>query len=152
MSLFDLVAFGVGCTVGGGVFVLCGAAAHSRAGPASSLSYLLSGLAAGLSAMPYAELSAHFPVDGSTYSYAYIALGEVYAVLASMCQTLEYGVSASAVSRSWGSKVVELLAREQQKQRGGGGGPGGEVGGGGGGGGGGGEGGGGSVIRVRQPG
>ena len=34
MSLFDLVAFGVGCTVGGGVFVLGGAAARTYAGPA----------------------------------------------------------------------------------------------------------------------
>ena len=124
MSLFDLVAFGVGCTVGGGVFVLGGAAARTYAGPASSLSYLLSGLAVGLSALPYAELSASFPVDGSTYSYAYIALGEVYAVLASMCQTLEYGVCASAVSRSWGNKVVEL-ARKWGGDGGGGGGDGG---------------------------
>jgi APA family basic amino acid/polyamine antiporter len=120
MSLFDLVAFGVGCTVGGGVFVLGGVSAHSYAGPSSSLSYLLSGCVVLLSALPYAELSSYFPVDGSTYSYAYISLGEIYAILSSMCQTLEYGVGASAVARSWGNKVVDLI--EKGRGDGGGGG------------------------------
>eukprot|EP00584_Thalassiosira_punctigera_P015534 CAMPEP_0172546634 /NCGR_PEP_ID=MMETSP1067-20121228/16358_1 /TAXON_ID=265564 ORGANISM="Thalassiosira punctigera, Strain Tpunct2005C2" /NCGR_SAMPLE_ID=MMETSP1067 /ASSEMBLY_ACC=CAM_ASM_000444 /LENGTH=208 /DNA_ID=CAMNT_0013333595 /DNA_START=55 /DNA_END=678 /DNA_ORIENTATION=+ len=104
MSLFDLVAFGVGCTIGSGVFVLAGVAAHSYAGPSSCLSYLLAGFVAALSGLPYAELSAAFPMDGSTYSYAYITLGEVFAVVASMCQTLEYGGAGAAVARSWGSK------------------------------------------------
>jgi amino acid permease len=44
MSLFDLIAFGVGCTIGSGVFVLAGVAAHDYAGPSSSLSYLVAGI------------------------------------------------------------------------------------------------------------
>lgn len=108
MSYFDLVAFGVGSTIGGGVFVLSSVAAHSYAGPAACLSYLLAGCVVGLTALPYAELSAAFPVDGSTYLYAYIALGEIYAVIASMCQTLVYGGAGAAVSRSWGNKFVRL--------------------------------------------
>ncbi|KAL7484699.1 hypothetical protein ACHAW6_010351 [Cyclotella cf. meneghiniana] len=109
MSLFDLIAFGVGCTIGSGVFVLAGLAAHNYAGPSSSLSYLIAGIVATLSAFPYAELSAAFPIDGSTYSYAYVTLGEVWAVISAMCQTLEYGVSSAAVARSWGSKFVDYL-------------------------------------------
>ena len=95
MSLFDLVAFGVGCTIGSGVFVLAGVAARDYAGPSSALSYLLAGFVAAMSGLPYAELSASFPLDGSTYSYAYITLGEVFAVIASLCQTLEYGVTGT---------------------------------------------------------
>ena len=109
MNLFDLVAFGVGCTVGSGVFVLAGMAASEYAGPASSVSYLLAGLVASLSGLPYAELSAAFPLDGSTYSYAYIALGEVFAVVSSLCQTLEYGAAGAAVARSWGNKFVDWV-------------------------------------------
>lgn len=70
-NLFARPAFGVGCTVGSGVFVLAGVAAHTYAGPSSSLSYLLAGSVAALSGLPYAELAAAFPVDGSTYAYAY---------------------------------------------------------------------------------
>ena len=113
MSLFDLIAFGVGCTIGSGVFVLAGVAANQYAGPSSSISYLLAGLVATLSGLPYAELSAAFPVDGSTYSYAYITLGEVWAVMSSMCQTLEYGVTSAAVARSWGNKFVDYVNEEE---------------------------------------
>ena len=109
MSLFDLVAYGVGGTIGSGVFVLTGLAANQYAGPSSSISFLLSGFVVALSGLPYAELSAAFPMDGSTYAYAYITLGEVFAVIASLCQTLEYGIAAAAVARSWGSKFVDWV-------------------------------------------
>lgn len=109
MSLFDLTAFGVGCTIGSGVFVLAGVAAHSYAGPAASISYLVAGAVAALSGLPYAELSAAFPMDGSTYAYSYITLGEVFALMSSLCQTLEYGGSSAAVARSWGNKFVDWL-------------------------------------------
>jgi len=115
MSLFDLVALGVGCTIGSGVFVLAGVAAHSFAGPSSCLSYLMAGFVAALSGLPYAELAAAFPMDGSTYSYAYITLGEVFAVVASMCQTMEYGGSAAAVARSWGEKFVSWARSGQDE-------------------------------------
>ncbi|KAL3789120.1 hypothetical protein ACHAWO_012653 [Cyclotella atomus] len=110
MSLFDLISFGVGCTIGSGVFVLAGVAARNHAGPSSSISYLLAGLVATLSGLPYAELSAAFPMDGSTYSYAYITLGEVWAVMSSLCQTLEYGVTSAAVARSWGNKFGDFIS------------------------------------------
>ena len=106
MSLLDLVFFGIGTTIGSGVFVLAGVVAHNYAGPSASISYLIAGCVAALSGLPYAELSAAFPLDGSTYSYAYITLGEVFAVMASLCQTLEYGGASAAVARSWGSKFV----------------------------------------------
>mmetsp|Transcript_23240 Transcript_23240/g.37872 ORF Transcript_23240/g.37872 Transcript_23240/m.37872 type:complete len:453 (-) Transcript_23240:364-1722(-) len=115
MSLLDLVFFGIGTTIGSGVFVLAGVVAHNYAGPSASISYLIAGCVAALSGLPYAELSAAFPLDGSTYSYAYITLGEVFAVMASLCQTLEYGGASAAVARSWGSKFVDWIqeGREQ---------------------------------------
>ena len=119
MSLFDLIAYGVGGTIGSGVFVLTGVAAHSYAGPASSISFLISGFVVALSGLPYAELSAAFPLDGSTYSFAYITLGEVFAVIASLCQTLEYGVSGAAVARSCGSKFVDWVNEGHSNNEGG---------------------------------
>ena len=109
MSIFDLLSFGIGCTIGSGVFVLAGLTANSYAGPSASLSYLFAGLVAAMSGLPYAELSAVFPLDGSTYEYAYVSLGEMFAVMASLCQTLEYGGSAAAVARSWGEKFVDWI-------------------------------------------
>jgi len=109
LSLFDLVSIGVGGTIGSGIFVLCGHIARNYAGPASILSWILSGIAACLSGLAYAELAGQIPAAGSSYIYAYVSMGELPAVLAAACLTLEYVVSGSAVARSWGDKVVDRM-------------------------------------------
>ena len=105
-TLFDLVCLGVGGTIGSGVFVLIGFVANVYAGPATIISFAVSGFAAICSGVCYAEISSRIPVSGSAYMYSYICLGELPAVLAASCLSLEYGISASAVARSWGSKCV----------------------------------------------
>jgi amino acid transporter len=45
-------------------------------------------------------------LSGSCYAYSYAALGELPAVVAASFLTLEYGISCSAVARSWGDKFV----------------------------------------------
>lgn len=112
LSLLDLVFVGVGGTVGSGIFVLTGFIAHHYAGPATTVSFLISGLAACCSGLAYAELAGRIPASGSTYAYAYVAMGELPAVLAAACLTLEYAVCAAAVARSWGDKVVLWMRDE----------------------------------------
>lgn len=108
LSTFQLMMFGVGATVGTGIFFVLGEAVP-KAGPAVLISFLIAGLAAGLSAMCYAELASAIPVSGSTYSYAYHALGEFVAVIIAGCVVLEYGVSTGAVAVGWSSYFNELL-------------------------------------------
>lgn len=91
LSTFQLMMFGVGATVGTGIFFVLGEAVP-KAGPAVLISFLIAGIAAGLSALCYAELASAIPVSGSTYSYAYHALGELVAVVIAGCVLLEYGV------------------------------------------------------------
>lgn len=107
LTLFDLVSIGVGGTIGSGIFVLNGLIAHQYAGPAVFLSWIISGIAALLSGVCYAELSGRIPSTGSSYAYTYVALGELPAFLAAGMLTLEFLLSGSAVARSWGDKVVE---------------------------------------------
>jgi APA family basic amino acid/polyamine antiporter len=111
-SLIDLISMGVGGTVGSGIFVLTGFISHHYAGPATFVSFLLSGSAALCSGLCFAEWSWRVPVEGSTYVYAFVALGEYAAVIAGACLTLEYGVSGAAVARSWGDKVLEWMRVE----------------------------------------
>src|SRR6185312_7482482 len=108
LSTFQLMMFGVGATVGTGIFFVLQEAVPD-AGPAVVISFLVAGLAAGLSALCYAEMASAIPVSGSTYSYAYHALGEFIAVLISACVVLEYGVSSSAVAVGWSGYFNELL-------------------------------------------
>lgn len=112
LTLFDLVSIGVGGTIGSGIFVLNGLIAHQYAGPATFLSWSISGMAALLSGCCYAELSGRIPSAGSSYAYAFVALGELPAFVTAGMLTLEFLLSGSAVARSWGDKVVEWLRVE----------------------------------------
>jgi basic amino acid/polyamine antiporter, APA family len=108
MTTFQLMMFGVGATVGTGIFFVLGEAVP-KAGPAVMVSFVIAAIAAGLSALCYAELASAIPVSGSTYSYAYHALGELVAVIIAGCVLLEYGVAAGAVAVGWSGYFNELL-------------------------------------------
>ena len=109
LTTFQLTMFGVGATVGTGIFFVLGEAVP-KAGPAVLVSFVIAGIAAGLSALCYAELASAIPVSGSTYSYAYHALGELVAVVIAGCVLLEYGVAPGAVAVGWSGYFNELLS------------------------------------------
>lgn len=54
---------------------------HEMAGPATCISYLLSGLAAGLSVLCYCDLGARYSCTGSAYVYTYFSVGELAAAV-----------------------------------------------------------------------
>lgn len=108
IGVFQLTMFGVGATVGTGIFFVLSAAVP-EAGPAVMLSFLLAGIAAGLAAICYAEMASAVPVSGSTYSYAYTTLGEFVAMGVAACLLLEYGVSTAAVAVGWSQYLNKLL-------------------------------------------
>ena len=108
IGTFQLTMFGVGATVGTGIFFVLSQAVP-EAGPAVIVSFLIAGVAAGLAAICYAELASAVPVSGSTYSYAYTTLGEVVAMGVAACLLLEYGVSTAAVAVGWSQYVNKLL-------------------------------------------
>jgi len=91
---------GVGSTIGAGIYVLVGTVAREHTGPGLTLSFLIAGVAAALSALCYAELSCRFPSAGSAYHYSYICIGERY-----LCKCTLASVSCyfplSALLGSW---------------------------------------------------
>ncbi|CAM9749699.1 unnamed protein product, partial [Choristocarpus tenellus] len=93
LTLFDLVVIGVAGTIGSGMFALVGLIASSYAGPAGVISWTLAGLGCMLSGLSYAELSSMIPSEGGAYAYAYVALGELPAMLTGWLLTLEVGNS-----------------------------------------------------------
>jgi basic amino acid/polyamine antiporter, APA family len=108
IGLFQLSMFGVGATIGTGIFFVLSEAVPV-AGPAVIWSFVLAGTVAGFTAICYAELASAVPVSGSSYSYAYATLGELPAVGVAACLLLEYGVSAAAVAVGWSQYVNEFL-------------------------------------------
>jgi APA family basic amino acid/polyamine antiporter len=108
IGLFQLSLFGIGATVGTGIFIVL-TAAVPEAGPSVIISFVVAGVVAGLTAICYAELAGAVPVSGSSYSYAYATLGEGIAMVVAACLLLEYGVSAAAVAVGWSQYLNELL-------------------------------------------
>lgn len=100
--------FGIGNTIGAGVFALTGIAAQ-YAGPSLVFSFMLSGLIASTTALVYAEFSARMPFTGSGYQYIYCTFGELPAWIVGWNMNLRYGISAGALSRAWTLYVVGLL-------------------------------------------
>ena len=108
LTAFDLAALGIGSVVGTGIFVATGEGAH-LAGPGVLLSFIIAAVTCGFCALTYSELACMFPVAGSTYSYSYVAFGEVIAWIIGWDLMLEYLVSASAVASGWSGIFIGLL-------------------------------------------
>lgn len=104
----DIAALGIGAVVGTGIFVATGEGAHA-AGPAVIISFILAAIVACLCGLSYCELATMFPVAGSTYSYSYIAFGEIVAMIIGWCLTSEYLVATSAVASGWSGTFVGIL-------------------------------------------
>ncbi|MGA1216186.1 MAG: APC family permease, partial [Candidatus Nanopelagicales bacterium] len=108
MGRSALLFFSVGSIIGSGIFVILGVAIP-KAGPAVLLSFLLAAVAALFSALAYAELASAIPASGSSYSYAYVTLGEIVAWAVGWMLMLEYGVSVAAVAVGWGEYLNSFL-------------------------------------------
>jgi APA family basic amino acid/polyamine antiporter len=110
LGVFTLTAFGVGSTIGAGIFVLTGSVAATHAGPAVALSFLFASIACLFAGLCYAEFAAMVPVAGSAYSYAYATMGELIAWIIGWCISLEYIFSASVVAIGWSGYLTSALS------------------------------------------
>jgi APA family basic amino acid/polyamine antiporter len=109
LGTFSLGALGIAMIVGAGIFVLAGDAAGQYAGPSVTIAFAIAGIAAGLSALCYAELASILPVSGSTYSYAAAVLGTFVGWVIGWDLLLEYLVGGAAVASGWSGYVANVL-------------------------------------------
>lgn len=98
MNLFDLTALGIGSLIDAGLYVVVGQLAHSVAGPAIILSFMIAAIASLLAGLCYAEFASRVSRAGSGYIYTYVAMGEIFAFLTGWCMITEYVLSAASLA------------------------------------------------------
>jgi len=109
LTATNLVLLGIGCVIGTGIFVLTGTAAAMHAGPAITLSFLLSGVGCIFAGLCYAEFASLLPIAGSAYTYSYATLGEFMAWIIGWDLILEYLFASSTVAVGWSGYMVSFL-------------------------------------------
>src|SRR5438093_5160872 len=111
---WNLVALGIGAIIGAGIFATIGTAAagdpsRPGAGPALMMSFVLTAVVCGFSALCYAEFASMVPVAGSAYTYSYATLGELVAWIIGWDLILEYAIGNVAVAISWANYFNTLV-------------------------------------------
>ncbi|OIQ62728.1 amino acid permease [Neomoorella thermoacetica] len=109
LNLLELFFLVIGATIGAGIFVLPGVAAAKYSGPAVSISFFLGGLVCICVGLCYVEFASMVPVAGSAYTYAYLALGEIFAWIVGWDLLFEFTAVTSTVSVGWSGYFVEFL-------------------------------------------
>lgn len=114
LGVWSLVGLGIGCVIGAGIFTVTGTAAAGTAerlgaGPGISLSFVIVAIVCGFAGLCYAELASMIPVAGSSYTYAYATLGEIFAWIIGWDLILEYAVSNMAVAVGFSAYFNDVL-------------------------------------------
>ncbi len=109
VSLPMLVLYGLGTTVGAGIYALTGEVA-GEAGLRAPLAFLVSAMAAGVTAVGFAELAGRLPKAAGEAVFADRAFGRRWFSRSVGLAVLLAGiVAASAITRAFGGYMAELI-------------------------------------------
>ncbi len=108
LGFWELTLSGIGIILGAGIYALVGKAA-AVAGEGVWVSFAISAVIAGLTALSYAELSSRFPKAGAEYTYASHALGKKWAFMMGLALMVVGVASAATVALGFGGYFFRIF-------------------------------------------
>ncbi|CAF2410457.1 unnamed protein product [Rotaria sp. Silwood2] len=109
LNCIQLLAIGLGATIGAGIFVLSGQAAAKYSGPSVIISFVITGVIALLASLSYSELAVMMSSSGSVYTYIDAAFGEYLAWFIGWNSVLLYLFSVLTVTDACGKYVTLFI-------------------------------------------
>src|ERR1044071_8430782 len=114
LTAFSVTLIGIGAIIGAGIFATVGTAAsgtpeRAGAGPSLMVSFVITAIVCGFTALCYAELASMVPISGSAYTYSYATLGELIAWIIGWDLIIEYAIGNVAVAISWAEFFNRLM-------------------------------------------
>jgi amino acid transporter len=110
LGLWLIVAYGLGVTIGAGIYVLVGDAA-ARAGVHAPVAFLIAAAVMAFSAASFAELAGRLPVSAGEAAYVEAGFGsKALALVVGLMVVVAGVVSAAAISRGAAGYLTDFLA------------------------------------------
>jgi amino acid transporter/nucleotide-binding universal stress UspA family protein len=109
LSLWPVIAIGIGGMLGSGIFVLPGLA-MAKTGPSVWLAYLLAGICVLPAALSKSELATAMPTSGGTYVYIERAFGPLLGTIAGIGLWLSLLLKSSFALVGFGAYLAVLAA------------------------------------------
>jgi len=112
LTFEHLICFGIGRSLGAGIYVTIGSALINCAGPSVCLSFIVGGMSAMFTAVCYAEMASQPALcrkSGSAYAYVTASFGPAAGFVCGWFLSLGYILGAAAVARGWASYCAVLL-------------------------------------------
>ena len=114
---WSITLLGIGAIIGTGIFTTVGTAAAGDAerlgaGPSLTLSFVITAVVCGFTALCYAEFASSVPISGSAYTYSYATMGELVAWIIGWDLMIEYAIGNVAVAIGWAAhfrRVLEII-------------------------------------------
>ena len=115
LSVMELILIGVGSMLGPGLYVATGEIARTTTGPAIIVSLVIAAIPVILTSFCYAEFASRISRTGSSYTYTYSSLGEIWAFVVGWNLVIENILQLALIGKGVSDFLKSMSGGEIEK-------------------------------------